>query len=133
MAQSSRHVCLIDVAQKTEVSVTTASSTLAEAPIVKLETGEMVKRVSMALRYQPNRSARDSVLQSPEFPWFGKSQFLGLESQTSSNVRGLFRGMSSSEAVIIDPKESKNTWAELSLVSNYRDVSQKLVSEGLFE
>lgn len=65
MAQSSRRVRLIDVAEKAGVSVTTASDALADSPRVKLETREMVKRVAKTLRYQPNRSARDLVLQSP--------------------------------------------------------------------
>lgn len=133
MTQSSSGVRLIGVVQKTEVSAKTATYVLAEPSRVKLGNREMVKRVAMSLRYQQNLSARDPVLQSLEFPWFGRLQFQGMEPQTPSNPRGLSRGVSSSETVIIGPKECKNTWAERSLSSNYRDVLQKLFSKGLFE
>lgn len=102
MVKLARRVRLIDVAQEAGVSVTTASDALADSPRVKFETREMVKRVAKTLRYQPNRAARDLVL------------------QTASSVSVIFSG-----------PESMNFLSNPFFIQLFRPVVESLSSAGV--
>ena len=102
MAELAKRVRLIDVAQQAGVSVTTASDALADSPRVKIETREMVQRVAKALRYQPNRAARDLVM------------------QTASSVSVIFSG-----------PESMNFLSNPFFIQLFRPVVESLSSEGV--
>lgn len=70
---------------------------------------------------------------SPEFPWFGRAKFLGLEPQTSSTPQGLSKSASASESLVLEPGDSKKTWIELRLVTNYSAAVENQIGKGALE
>lgn len=67
---------------------------------------------------------------SPEFPWFGRSKFLGLEPQTAPNPFGLANNADSSDDIRLDPNESVKTWVEFTYVSDYKSAIQMITEKG---
>ena len=66
---------------------------------------------------------------SPEFPWFGRSHFLGLEPQTAPNPYGLAHSVKFSDDKRLGANESIKTWVELNYTTDYRSAIQVLIKE----
>lgn len=50
---------------------------------------------------------------TPEFPWFGRSQYIGVEPHRASTPNGLARSIELSENLEVAPNQSKLLWIEL--------------------
>lgn len=69
--------------------------------------------------------------ESPDFPWFGRGRFLGLEPQSTPTANGLTFHVDDGKSLALQPGEQKSTWIEAHVfVSDGSPVLSVQESEG---